>query len=181
MPLIVAGYQGNIKEDATIRFKITGVDSNGVPTGFTGTVNIIVYKDSGSGDITAGITITTSFDGFTGITDIAVDTSSDVVYTPNAEYFAVITGVSVDGNSVSGTVVASWAIEKRFVESTLTSTKIDAVLAQEQLHFDSSSTLIKRIFSDQRNQSQLIEETIKELKDIQSASQNPKGGLSGNI
>ncbi len=85
--------------------------STGAPFLLAGSPALSVYKDNSTTQSTAGITLTASFDGVTGLNHFAIDTSSDGTFYSAGSFFdIVITTGTVDGVSVVGSVVASFGI-----------------------------------------------------------------------
>ena len=74
---------------------------------------LAVYKDGSTTQSTAGVTLTTDFDGFPGLNHFAIDTSADgTFYSAGSCFDIVIANGTVDGVSVQGAVVASFTIRK---------------------------------------------------------------------
>ena len=108
-------YLGDFAEDATVRRFFNTVDTNGAPVTIGGTAAAQVYKDGGTTQITAGITITEDFDGVTGLHLLAVDMSADAGYTTGSDYAAVISVGTADSVSIVGGVLSQWSCENRRV------------------------------------------------------------------
>lgn len=104
-------YLGDLPEDfADLNFKfITKQFSTGIPFALVGGV-VSIYKSNSVTEITAGITLTTPFDGKTGFANVKVDLS-DAAYVVNEYYEAVLTAGTVDSISVVGTPLANFSIE----------------------------------------------------------------------
>lgn len=103
---------GDVIEDDTIYFNFT-TTSAGAPTTLAGTPVLSVYKDDGTTQSVAGITLSVDFDGVTGLNNVKI-ILTDAFYVTGADYSVVITTGTVDGNSVVGYVVGQFAIENRF-------------------------------------------------------------------
>lgn len=110
-------YLGDFAEDATVRRFFNTVDSAGAPVTIGGTAAAQVYKDGGTTQITAGITITEDFDGVTGLHLLAVDMSADAGYTTGSDYAAVISVGTADSVSIVGGVLVQWSCENRRVNA----------------------------------------------------------------
>ena len=108
-------YLGDFAEDATVRRFFNTVDATGAPVTIGGTAAAQVYKDGGTTQITAGITITEDFDGVTGLHLLAVDMSADAGYTTGSDYAAVISVGTADSVSIVGGVLVQWSCENRRV------------------------------------------------------------------
>ncbi len=112
-------YLGDLAEDQFLYFTFTTRNSSGVPTTLSGTPVLSVYKDNNTTQSTAGITLTADFDSVTGLNHVAIDLSADAFYETGADYSVVITTGTVDSASVVGETVATFSIENRFEEVTL--------------------------------------------------------------
>lgn len=106
-------YLGDFAEDATARFMWNSSGANGAS--ITRTVNgtISVYKDGGTTQSTAGITDTEDYDGLTGVHYCEIDLSADAFYAAGADYSVVLSGATIDGQTVNA-VLAEFSIENRF-------------------------------------------------------------------
>jgi hypothetical protein len=86
----------------------------------TGSPAIAVYKGSSTVESTAGVTLTTNFDGRTGLNHVALDTSADgTFYSAGADYRFVMTSGAVGSVSVAGYTVRSFSIENRNIYADL--------------------------------------------------------------
>jgi hypothetical protein len=104
---------GDRAAGSTIHFKITTVTISGAPFSWVGTPAISVYKDGGTVEATAGITITNDFDARTGMHHVAIDLSADgTFYAAGSDFDVMITSGTVDGVSVVGYVIAHFTIDK---------------------------------------------------------------------
>jgi len=104
---------GDRAAGSTIHCKITTVANTGAPSAWTGTPAISVYKDGGTVESTAGVTITNDFDGRTGMHHFAIDLSADATfYAAGSDFDVVITSGTVNGVSVVGYVIAHFTIDK---------------------------------------------------------------------
>lgn len=87
--------------------------STGAPFTLAGTPALSVYKDGSVTQSTAGITLTTDFDGVAGLHHVAIDTSADgTFYSAGSHFEIVITTGTVDSVSVVGSCVASFSLRK---------------------------------------------------------------------
>jgi len=111
-------YLGDYKEDATLYFCWDTNDKSGasITRGTNGTIQ--VYKDDGTSESTAGITDTEDFDSLTGIHNCKIDLSADAFYATGHDYSVVLTGATIDGETVNA-VLATFSIENRFAGSLL--------------------------------------------------------------
>jgi hypothetical protein len=73
-----------------------------------------VYKANDVAQSTAGITLTTDFDGVTGLNNVLIDLSADAFYAIGNDYQAIITTGTVNSVSVVGEVVAEFSIQNRY-------------------------------------------------------------------
>lgn len=86
----------------------TAVD--GVPTALGGSAAISVYKNSVT-QSTAGVTLTTSYDGIAGFNRAVIDTSADEsFYAEDNDFSVVLTTGTVGGKSVVGYVVGTFRL-----------------------------------------------------------------------
>jgi hypothetical protein len=118
-------YLGDITEDSTIRGSFNTRQADGTPITLAGTPSLAVYKDAGTTESTAGVTLTVDFDSITGLHFFTIDTSADAFYATGSDYRVVIAAGTVDGTSVVGSEVGSFSIENRYVPET-----VDANLTQ---------------------------------------------------
>jgi hypothetical protein len=105
-------YLGDIAEDATIRGSFNTRDTAGAPITLAGTPALSVYKDAGTTESTAGVTLTVDFDSRTGHHLYAI-TTTDAFYATGSDYRIVLTAGTVDGESVVGVEVGSFSICNR--------------------------------------------------------------------
>lgn len=112
-------YQGDVRLGATLDFKFTTVDANGMPSTLGGVPAIAAYGANSLTEITAGITLTVDFDGRIGMHHIRIVASGANGYAINTDYDVVITAGTVTGTSVVGYVVKSFSIENRVAHATI--------------------------------------------------------------
>jgi len=75
--------------------------------------SVAVYKDGGTGQSSAGVTLTLDFDGVAGLNLLVIDTSADgTFYSSGGHFNAVVLNGSVDGVSVVGACVFSFDLRK---------------------------------------------------------------------
>lgn len=122
-------YLGDIVEDATIRGSFNTRQANGTPITLAGTPALSVYKDAGTTESTAGVTLTVDFDSRTGHHIFTIDTSADAFYVTGSDYRVVITTGTVDSISVVGVCVGSFSIENRNTKANVTQISGDATAA----------------------------------------------------
>lgn len=106
-------YLGDYVEDDTLHFLWSTNNSNGasITRATNGTVS--VYKDNGTTQSTAGVTDTEDFDSLTGIHACTIDLSSDAFYSAGADYAVVLSGATIDGQTVNA-VLAHFSIANRY-------------------------------------------------------------------
>ena len=109
-------YLGDFASGSTVRGKFNTRQSDGTPITLAGSPTLAVYKDSGTTESTAGITLTVDFDGRTGLHDFVV-VLSDAFYAAQSNYQVVLTAGTVDGVSVVGVKIAEFSIENRSVDA----------------------------------------------------------------
>jgi len=120
----MSNYIGDFVEDfSTLSFKFLtsslSTSSAMVPVTLAGTPVLSVYKNGSIAESVAGITLTVDFDGITGLNHVAIDLSADAFYEIGADYEVVITTGTIAGDSTVGRIVASFSIENRSGERTL--------------------------------------------------------------
>ena len=88
--------------------------TTGAPATLGGSgVSLVVYKDNGTTQSSAGVTLTPDFDSKTGLNHFRVDTSADGTFYSTGSFFNVVIEAGVIGAvSVVGAVVASFTIRK---------------------------------------------------------------------
>lgn len=106
-------YLGDFAEDATVVFFFNTVDTGGAPITIGGTAAVEVYKDGGTTQSSAGVTVTEDFDSITGLHKVEIDMSTDAFYAASADYTAVVSVGTADSVSIVGGAVASWSCENR--------------------------------------------------------------------
>ena len=107
-------HLGDYDAGGTLHSKFTTYrPSTGAPFTLAGTPALSVYKDGSVTQSTAGITLTTDFDGLAGLHHVAIDTSADgTFYSAGSHFEIVITTGTVDSVSVVGSCVASFSLRK---------------------------------------------------------------------
>ena len=107
-------HLGDYDAGGTLHSKFTTYrPSTGAPFTLGGTPALSVYKDGSVTQSTAGITLTTDFDGVAGLHHVAIDTSADgTFYSAGSHFEIVITTGTVDSVSVVGSCVASFSLRK---------------------------------------------------------------------
>jgi hypothetical protein len=110
-------YLGDYAEDATIDFKwsTNAADGASITRATNGTVS--VYKANNTTQSTAGVTDTEDFDSLTGIHHCRIDTSADAFYATGNDYAVVLSGATIDGESVNA-VLALFSIQNRYQDKT---------------------------------------------------------------
>lgn len=102
---------GDIRLGDTIDVKFSTA-VNGVPTALSSGA-VSAYVDNGTGEITAGVTLSADFDGLTGLNNVRVVASSGNGFATGTNVDLVLTGGTVGGSSVTGRQIDSFSIEKR--------------------------------------------------------------------
>ena len=105
-------YLGDFAEDDTVTLLFNTVDSNGAAIAPAVDGTISVYKENDVTQSVAGVTYTSSFDGVTGVNLVLVDTSADAFYAANFDYEIVLTGATIDGETVNA-VLGQFSIGNR--------------------------------------------------------------------
>lgn len=114
----MAAYLGDFIEDDTVHFLWSTNSSLGasITRATNGTVS--VYKDNGVSQTTTGVTDTEDFDSLTGIHACTIDLSSDAFYATGANYSVVLSGATIDGQTVNA-VLAHFSIQNRYNDITV--------------------------------------------------------------
>ena len=103
-------YVGDFSKGDTITFMFTTFrPSTGAPFLLAGTPVVSVYKDNNLTQDTAGVTLTTNYDGVTGLNFVSVSTST-AFYVDGSSYECVITTGTVDSVSVVGSCVGRFTM-----------------------------------------------------------------------
>lgn len=107
--IIPAGYVGDYKAEEIVYFLWRTKATPSVD----GTIK--VYKNDGTGEVTAptGITDDRDFDGLTGVHLCRIDLSANSFYAVERDYSVVLNGATINGQSVT-TPIGSFSIENRF-------------------------------------------------------------------
>jgi hypothetical protein len=110
-----ARYLGDFTPGKTIRGRFNTVrPSTGAPFTLAGTPTLAVYKDGGTTESTAGVTLTVDFDARTGMHFYAIDTSADgTFYSAASDFTVVLTAGTVDSVSAVGLVVGAFSLANR--------------------------------------------------------------------
>lgn len=119
----MAAYLGDFIEDDTVHFLWSTNSATGasITRATDGTVS--VYKDNGTTQSTAGVTDTEDFDSLTGIHACTIDLSADAFYATGANYTVVLSGATIDGQTVNA-VLAHFSIENRYQGETAGSVSV---------------------------------------------------------
>lgn len=109
----MSDYQGDFTAGKTIRVCFNTQDTAGAPiTLASGTLS--VYKDGSLTESTTGVTLSTDFDGRTGLHQGVVDTSADgTFYSAGSDFEIVITVGTVNAISVVGKSVGKFSLSNR--------------------------------------------------------------------
>lgn len=129
-------YLGDYSEDATIDFMWNTTDGSGASITRATNGTISVYKANGTTQSTAGVTDTEDFDSLTGVHHCRIDLSSDAFYAVGNDYNVVLSGATIDGQTVNA-VLKTFSIENRFDEVDVTKISGDATAANNlELDYD---------------------------------------------
>ncbi len=103
-------YVGDFSKNDTITFMFTTFrPSTGAPFLLAGTPVVSVYKDNNLTQDAAGVTLTTNYDGITGLNFVSISTST-AFYVDGSAYECVITTGTVDSVSVVGSCVGRFTM-----------------------------------------------------------------------
>lgn len=114
----MSDYHGDILAGSILRFAFP-TSLNGAPITLAGTPSLACYKDGGTTESTAGLTLTVDFDGKTGLQLVAVDTSADgSFYAAGHEYSVVLAAGTINGVSEAGYVLGQFSVQNRYMRGT---------------------------------------------------------------
>jgi hypothetical protein len=108
----VSKFVGDFAPSSVVRIGFNTNDAEGAPITLSGGV-LAVHKDGGLTQSTAGVTLTTDFDGLTGYHVANIDTSADAFYASGSDYRVYLTAGTVDGTSVVGALIGAFSIANR--------------------------------------------------------------------
>lgn len=112
-------YLGNFKAGQTIVYRFNSRQASGTPVTLLGTPSVSVYKNSVS-ESTSGVSLDVDYDSVTGLNSVTVSTSANSgFYSAGSDFDIVLSAGTVDGVSVAGTKLATFSIENRFLNQTL--------------------------------------------------------------
>lgn len=144
----MTNYLGDYAEDAVINFMWSSNDSNGAAITRATNGTISVYKANSTTQSTAGITDTEDFDTLTGIHHVRIDTSADAFYATANDYMVVLSGATIDGQTVNA-VLAHFSIENRYMRGTDgANTTTPPTAASIRSEIDTNSTQLADILAD---------------------------------
>jgi len=120
-------YIGDLSKNDTITFMFTTFrPSTGAPFLLAGSPVVSVYKDSNLTQDTAGVTLTTNYDGVTGLNFVSVSTST-AFYVDGSSYECVITTGTVDSVSVVGSCIGRFTMrDQAYLYPTTAGRTLDA-------------------------------------------------------
>ncbi len=104
-------YLGDHIAGIPVTFTFNTVTSGGAPVTLTSGA-VAVYKGTGTTETTVGVTLTTDFDGRTGLHLVNIATS-DSFYAAGSSYHVVLTAGTADSVSVAGRTIALFSIQNR--------------------------------------------------------------------
>jgi hypothetical protein len=109
-------YIGDFDAGSIVDFKFCTVGTTGAPTVLAGTPSLSVYKNNGTTESAAGVTLTVSFDGVIGLNHVRIDTSADGTFYANGNDFQIsVAAGTVGGTSVVGYILAHFSLRNRGV------------------------------------------------------------------
>lgn len=118
------GYVGDFNTNVVYNKKFTTVSAGGTASTLLNPTAAI-YPDASTTEITAGITITTDFDGIIGYNNFQVDFSQSASYAAGGNYNAMLLGGTAGGNYLRGYEIFDFSIRNRYGAAGATAT-IDA-------------------------------------------------------
>jgi hypothetical protein len=109
-------YLGDFTPGRTVRKPFNTRQGSGGLVTLAGTPAAAVYRDAGTTESTAGVTLTVDFDARTGLHLVAVDTSADgTFYAAGHDFAIVLTAGTVAGTSVANEVLAEFSLANRSI------------------------------------------------------------------
>lgn len=126
-----APYLGDFDTGVTLRHIWSSYSAAGASITRATNGTISVYKNNGTTQSTSGITDTEDFDALTGIHALNIDFSSDgSFYSAGSNFSIVLSGATIDGQSVNA-VLGHFSIRNRYnVPSTIGATGLNAINAE---------------------------------------------------
>lgn len=119
-------YLGDYVKGATVYIPFTTrAASTGASVGITTAGTLKAYINGSTTEVTAGLTLTTNFDGITGRHLVTVDTSG-VSYTAGSDVDIALDGSTIDGQTVNQWI-AKFSIERSAATVPANVTKINGV------------------------------------------------------
>lgn len=115
-PLVLgAGDVGDFVEDGEVHFFWNTIDRTGESADPSTAGSLRIYKDDGTGEVTAptGITDTRTFDTVTGLHECKIDLSANSFYEKGKNYSVILVGAVIDTKTVNAKV-GSFSIENRW-------------------------------------------------------------------
>lgn len=106
-------YAGDFAVGSNVDLKFNTVNTSGVPTTLAGGT-VAAYPNNSLVELTAGVTLTTDFDGRTGLHHVRVAATTGNGYAAGSSYTVVVTAGTVAGSSIVGYVVGEFSLEARF-------------------------------------------------------------------
>jgi hypothetical protein len=108
-------YLGDFATGAVVYVDLNTVDPTGAAVTLGGSPAAAVYKDNGTTESTAGVTLTVDFDARTGLHLVAVNLAADgTFYAAGHEFRIVLTGGTSNSVSLAGRVVGRFSIQNRY-------------------------------------------------------------------
>lgn len=103
-------YKGDRLLGNSLSFKFTSVNVSGAPTTLGGGPIVSVYVDGSTVQFVSGVTLTTDFDGVTGLNHLAVAATSGNGFAIGHDYEFVVTNGTAGGVSYVGYAIGSFSI-----------------------------------------------------------------------
>lgn len=101
-------YFGSYSANDNIDIKFTTTGSTGQPTALSAG-SVAIYSGNNTTEDTSAVTLTTDFDGRTGLNNVRIATSAaSTFYTAGGQYHIVLTAGSVGGVPVNGYMVGNF-------------------------------------------------------------------------
>lgn len=116
-------YIGDFAEDSYVRFMWNSNETGGASVDRATDGSIVIYKNDSTTEKTTanGVTDTEAFDTHTGVHQIEIDTSNDTgdvgFWAAGNDYFVVLDGAVIDGETVNA-CIGHFSIENRHMVGT---------------------------------------------------------------
>jgi len=109
----MSSYRGDYRAGDIVRVPVTFVDTGGAPSTPGVSPAVVAYRDSDLDETTAGITLTTAFDGRPGYCLATVNSALWGSWAGGHDFSMVMSAGTVGAVSLNGYLIGSFSIENR--------------------------------------------------------------------